>query len=266
MSELSFEELDNKLLQQKGKIIHQIWFRLSWRSKKLFEKFSRYQQSWIEKNPDWHYVLWNEKLAIALMKTVFPEYVELYKGYKYAIQRIDVLRYFLLFRYGGVYADMDLECISSLSKIRQLFPEDLYFVETGNKALGTHVSNLLMFSVQNHPFWQSLFLELYKSKDSPFFFTKHLEIMYSTGPAFLNRLYFRYVYKHKISVLPCEKFNPICLGVDKLNIDKRDLHTMHYGEGSWESGDSKILIFIYCNWKILAIIILILMIPMIRNK
>ena len=261
-----FSLLDEYLLSQKDKIIHQIWFRLSWKSKKLLKKFNKYQSSWMLNNPDWQYVLWDENMALQFMKNIFPEYVELYKKYKYSIQRIDVLRYFILYRYGGLYADMDLECITSMNEIRDKYPDELYLVETGNKAMGTHVSNLLMFSVRNHPFWSTLFLELYKSRELPWFYTKHLEIMFSTGPAFLNRVYSRYMYKYSISVFPCNEFNPIYLGVDKLSIDKTKLHTIHYGEGSWESADSKFLIFFYCHWKILSIVIFTLLLPILINK
>ena len=256
--EFSFDELDKLLLQHNGKIVHQIWFNLSWKSKKLLAKFSRYRHSWILKNPSFRYICWNEKIALELIKTCFPEYLELYKSYPHHIQRIDALRYFLLYRYGGFYADMDLECVSSVDEIRSSFPGDLCLVETGNKAMGTHVSNLFMFSIPNHPFWPTLFLELYKAREGCWYYTKHLEIMYTTGPAFLNRMYCRYLYKYKFTVFPCELFNPLCLDKSRLQIEKIGLHTIHYGEGSWESGDSKFLIFFYCNWKLLLFVVCVM--------
>jgi mannosyltransferase OCH1-like enzyme len=37
----------------------------------------------------------------------YPWFLPTYDNYKFPIQRIDVLRYFLLRRYGGLYIDMD---------------------------------------------------------------------------------------------------------------------------------------------------------------
>lgn len=37
----------------------------------------------------------------------FSWFLPTYDGYKFPIQRIDVLRYFLLRHYGGIYLDMD---------------------------------------------------------------------------------------------------------------------------------------------------------------
>lgn len=261
-------DLDFILSSQNGRIIHQIWFRLSWKSKTLLKKFSTYQKSWMLKNPTWKYILWSEKMALAFMKHKFPEYFALYKAYPYSIQRIDVIRYFLLYEYGGLYADMDTECITPLDTVRELFPKPLYLVETGNKAFNNNVSNLLMFSTPKHLFWKSLFIELVLNAKQPWYFTKHLLIMYTTGPAFLNRVFTKFQFKFTINVFPQEMFNPYCLGMDKLNISdvKKNAHVVHYGAGSWESVDSKIIIFFYCNWRIILFIILTFLLPLIFGQ
>ena len=263
---MDIQNIDIFLSGQKGLIIHQIWFNLSFNSKKLFKKFEKYQTSWIVKNCNWRHMLWNEKTALEFMKYKFPEYVDMYLSYKHKIQRIDVLRYFLLYEYGGIYVDMDLECICPIDVFRKEFNKDIYFVETNNKAFGVKVSNLLMFSVPKHIFWKVLFIELNNAQHTPWFYSKHLQIMYTTGPAFLNRVYNKYVYKFKLNTFPSEKFNPLCLGMDYININKNECYTLHYGEGSWESADSKFLIFLYCNYKIILFIIWVLLITKINYK
>ena len=262
------QDLDSILTAQDGRIIHQIWFRLSRKSKTLFKKFHKYQNSWMVKNPTWKYVLWSEKMALAFMKLKFPEYLDLYNSYPYAIQRIDVVRYFLLYEYGGLYADMDTECITPIDAFRKTFSKKLYLVETGNKAFNNHVSNLMMFSEPKHVFWKSLFLELALNAKQPWYFSKHLLIMYTTGPAFLNRVFLKFKFKYKINVFPQELFNPYCLGMDKINNFqvKEKAHVIHYGAGSWESGDSKVIIFFYCNWKIFVFVLITLLVPLLFGR
>ena len=48
------------------------------------------------------------------METKFPEFLDLYDGYNSEIQRADAVRYFLLYEYGGVYADLDFESLQPL--------------------------------------------------------------------------------------------------------------------------------------------------------
>lgn len=51
--------------------------------------------------------VWNMKTSRAFIEDEFPGFLETYDGYKFPIQRVDVLRYFLLRHYGGIYLDMD---------------------------------------------------------------------------------------------------------------------------------------------------------------
>ena len=48
----------------------------------------------------------------------YPEYLALYDGYSYGIQRADVMRLFFLHKYGGIYIDLDIECKRSLDFLR----------------------------------------------------------------------------------------------------------------------------------------------------
>ena len=84
------------------KIIHQIWIG----NKEC--PYTDYMKTWKEKNPTWEYILWtNDDL---------PELVnqEAFDSIKEFCWKADILRYELLYRYGWVYADADLECLEPL--------------------------------------------------------------------------------------------------------------------------------------------------------
>ena len=53
----------------------------------------------------------------AFIAREFPKYLGLYDGYDTHIKRVDAVRYFLLYRYGGVYMDLDMTCL----RLRPLF-------------------------------------------------------------------------------------------------------------------------------------------------
>ncbi len=51
------------------------------------------------------------------VKENYPELYETYKGYKYPIQRCDAFRYMVLYKYGGIYIDLDIGCKKRLDEL-----------------------------------------------------------------------------------------------------------------------------------------------------
>lgn len=268
MDNLTFEDLDRYLLDHHGKIIHQVWFNNinpnKRTSRKLFESLQKYRDSWLIKNPDWLYICWDVDKSYTLMKTHYPEHVEMYKRYTYNIQRCDAVRYFFLHRYGGIYADMDYFCNRPMTEAFINFTNDLYLVQTPNTIGDTiRVSNSFMYAQPNHPFWRTLFMELEKCQKAPYYWGKHIIIMYTTGPAILNRLFHRYRFRYKLEHLPHELFHPYGLNTDIMLLNRPEVYAIHLGKGSWESDDSKWIIFLYKEHKIILFILLALIVPFI---
>ena len=55
------------------------------------------------------YKLWNADEVDTLMKQEAPGWVTaLYRNVRFHVQRGDVARFFILFKYGGLYADLDV--------------------------------------------------------------------------------------------------------------------------------------------------------------
>ena len=73
-------------------------------------------QTWKEQHPDWTYIFWNGEKIDAFMAG-HAEYRDVYNSYPYAVQRWDMIRYLILYEYGGIYADLDYECIDELDSL-----------------------------------------------------------------------------------------------------------------------------------------------------
>ena len=174
-----------------------------------------------------------------------------------------MVRYLILYRYGGVYADMDYYCNKPFDDALALYTNNIYFVETPNKTdkNETHISNSLMYSKPNHPFWKKLFIELELHQKVPYYYSRHMVIMFTTGPAILNRVYNRHKYKYHLSYFPYKYFHPHGLNDDIISLNKPDIYAMHLGKGSWETKDSKIIIFFYKEYKFILYCIFTLIIP-----
>lgn len=256
--------LNNFLISKKGKIIHQIWFSGIQSKNKAdisYKKLQKFRDSWTINNPEWFHIIWNNKMANDFIKLYFPRYLKLYRNFTYEIQRCDILRYFLLYKYGGIYADMDYYCNKSFDSILETYKNDIYLVQTPNNFMyNTYVSNSLMYSVPSHKFWLKLINNI-KNNDISHYYTKHIIIMYSTGPAMLTNTFNEYKYRYNVKYFPYELFNPY--GIADIKIINKNIYTYHLGKGEWENDDSKFMIFLYTNYTIISLIIIFSIISLI---
>lgn len=131
MRESEFDQLDTKLLDSNGKVLHQIWFNfknpISKEKNSPPEKLQSLRNKWIENNPNWTHVLWDDWMADWLVYKHYPHFWETYRAYPNPIQRVDTFRFCLLYRYGGVYADMDTICNRSIDPLIDSVDKEVMF-------------------------------------------------------------------------------------------------------------------------------------------
>lgn len=260
MSTLDFEDLDTYLLQQKGNIIHQVWFGTIPNQRvaaKEYIKLRKYRESWSIKNPRWFRIEWDKIKSDKLVKTFYPEHYEMYILFPYEIQRCDMVRYCFLHRYGGLYVDMDYFCNKSFDLVQQRYKNDFYLVQTPNVP-GEYVSNSLMYSKPNHVFWRSLLIDMQNSRHPPMYYSRHLIIMYTAGPGIVNRVYQKYKNRYKLKSYPHKYFQPFGQVDDILTLKIPNVYTIHASKGCWHSNDSSIIVILSRNWKIFLFILVIL--------
>lgn len=97
---------ETSFYQSIPKVIHQ-----TWKDHQLPPDFDKWSRTWKECLPDWEYKLHTDKENRNFVKEHFPELLETYDGYKEPIQRVDVARYAYLAVEGGLYVDLDVECL-----------------------------------------------------------------------------------------------------------------------------------------------------------
>jgi glycosyltransferase involved in cell wall biosynthesis len=91
------------------KIIHQ-----TWKDENIPPQLAALQQTWQEKHPDWEYKLWTDAENREFLARFYPWFLPIYDGYQHHICRVDAIRYFWLDYYGGVYIDLDFECLAPI--------------------------------------------------------------------------------------------------------------------------------------------------------
>ncbi|KAF7558190.1 hypothetical protein G7Z17_g123 [Cylindrodendrum hubeiense] len=90
------------------KLLHQ-----SWKTTQLPAKFQKWSDSCRQQHPDWEWVLWTDDDNLRLVKEHFPWLEETYLGLPGNIYRADLARNLYMYKFGGVYADLDTECLRS---------------------------------------------------------------------------------------------------------------------------------------------------------
>lgn len=265
MNCVSFETVDTCLLNSGSRIIHQVWFGVipnKKEAKKTMESLSKYRDSWLIKNPTWTYKCWNLTDCRLLIKLYFPEHLDMYDKYPYIIQKCDCVRYCILYRYGGLYADMDYCCNRPWDEVIRDYPKDLYITETPNKISDyDQISNSLMYSRSNHPFWKHLLLDMEINRVMPVYYSKHMLIMYTTGPCIINRVFHKYKDQHSLHSYPYKLFHPFGITTElKVNNDSM-IYAYHLQKGSWNTLDTNIINFVYKDYKIISFILIIMILP-----
>ena len=89
------------------KIIHQIHIG----EKELSEKELMWQKTWKTYNPNYEYIFWDDE-KIDSLELINRTYLQ---NESYPMQS-DILRYEILYQYGGVYVDTDFECLKNLDE------------------------------------------------------------------------------------------------------------------------------------------------------
>jgi mannosyltransferase OCH1-like enzyme len=188
------------------------------------------QKTWLKNFPEseYEYKLWNDEEDLEnLIRNDFPFFIDMFNSYSKKIKKIDMARYFILFKYGGIYADLDFICY-----------KDFYSSLDNSKAniacspwtSQEYLQNSLMASPKNNRVF------LYIIDEAKRRFTDNNELMdisSSTGPKLISDVYDR--LKSFIVALDKEKYNPIgCKALDNEELyNENTCYCKHYGTGQW---------------------------------
>lgn len=220
------------------KIIHQ-----TWKTHEIPNEWKEAVSSCKMINKGFKYILWTHKTMNDFVKTHYPQFHNTYKSYKHDIQRCDAFRYLVLYKYGGIYLDMDIICNHNLS---DLLHYDLVLANSAN--ITTSFTNAFFMVIPNHPFFKHCIEHLAENMNNYQYFGKHLHVMYSTGPAFLNTMISDYEKIKNTYTLTQNEYAGDC-NVCNETTCKGGKYFTHIHGNSWHNIDSSIYNFVLCNKK-----------------
>jgi len=216
------------------KIIHQ-----TYKNHNLPETYKMCQTEIKRLHPDFEYRFYTDDDVDKFMKNDFPEYYDKFNELPRMIMKIDMFRYFLMYKYGGLYTDMDYLMFKPFDLLNEkvVIPcnrED----ENGNPIC---LGNCIFASQPNHPYWKSLMDTLFTIDRTKLDYNTDKNIdgnVLGTGPMFVFAMWKKYskinddicVSKRSLFHPPTKNNNQYIEG-----LKKDGCYGMHICTGLWRN-------------------------------
>jgi len=210
-----FENKDGKVYVPK--IIHQT----APANKKMWpETWNICQKSWKKHfpEPEYKHIMWNDTDLKDFVRKNFPGFYKTYRGYKKNIKRIDMARYLILYKMGGIYADMDFYCNKNF--YNKVNVPQVSIVESPYK-YNEDIQNSLMASPVGPSYWMDVLKEAKKRR-------RVRNVLSATGPRLISDVYKK--NRKAVNVLPFKYYNP---KIESKDFKSKDNVTRHYLTSVW---------------------------------
>lgn len=248
----NFQTLQPSLKTRIPKIIHVMWL-----GGKMPQEFEGYVQSWRTYHPDWTILFWTDnQLNYDKGQLVVRSFNELEKlldkdataknivvdvadigfdnrgFYDKAVnygEKSDILKWEIVYRFGGVYVDTDFECLQAMDVYHHTY--DFY---TGIQPLDTNMVQLgaaLYGAIPHHPILKAC-VENIK-------FNQHInQIVVKTGPIHFTKTFLTVAGRTGLRdvALPASYFYACGYeqrGAPKQEWCKAESYAVHHWAGSW---------------------------------
>ncbi|MDY4077590.1 MAG: glycosyltransferase [Clostridium sp.] len=211
------------------KKIHYCWFG----GNKLNELGKKCINSWKKYCPEYEIIEWNDKnFDFSCNKYV----QEAYKAKKWAFVS-DYVRLYVIYKYGGIYMDTDVEVVKNLDKFLKYESfsgfESTKYIPTG------------IMGGEKNSRWIKYLLSYYDNKsfineDGTLDTTTNvITITNMTKEKYNLRLDNSFqLLNEEVALFPSEFFCPKDYETEKINITK-NTHTIHHFSGSWQSDEQR---------------------------
>ncbi|XP_052253280.1 uncharacterized protein LOC127859816 [Dreissena polymorpha] len=159
-------------------IIHQ-----TYKSEDIANDFVKNVQSFLHFNRNWTYMFWTDATARQLIEARYPDFLVLWDNYRNNINKADALGYFVLYEFGGIYADLDFECFRPLDPVTRkyaaIFPLEPFEHSTFRLKIPFLLNNAIMMTRPRHPFLKFMI-------DNLMAFQMQMEQFDVAGPCFVT--------------------------------------------------------------------------------
>jgi len=203
------------------KIIHQIWLGSPYP-----ERFRKLQQTWLDEHPDWEFRVWTDA-DIDSFPFTNKQFFDKTSNYG---EKADIWRYEILYQIGGLYIDIDVECLKAFDILHHTYN---FFVGLEPAPCGGPLANCVIGASPGHPILNRIIEEIAQRR--------HEENIYDrTGPRLLADIVYEMLEDAPgiNIVLPSNYFCPFGIGHDPKTRwwVRPESFAAHYWMKTWDGG------------------------------
>jgi mannosyltransferase OCH1-like enzyme len=240
------------------KIIHQIWYQ---GVDQIPSKLQKNSMDIINFHPGWQYMIWdNTKIENFFQLPI----LKIYRRLKYLHQKVDFIRYCILYEFGGAYLDMDITILKPLDDIMEQYKDYEAILSTINISsvesyiLTLHkefLNNGVIISKPKSGFMLSLIDYISHNYNCGLLdINRSLCINWTTGPAVFTKLYNIYPEKNRIKVLHWSFFEP-CIVKGLCDIRENTI-LVHHHDNTWVHTFFTSFGYYYLKYKLVFAVVL----------
>jgi hypothetical protein len=157
-------------------------------------------------NPEYEYLYFDNQEKDEFVCREFPQYLDVYKSFRFPIQRYDFFRYLALHFYGGFYFDLDVLLASGLSSL--LAAECVFTFEAiitshylrDDLGMDWQIGNYAFGATRQHPFIEAIIENCVRGQRDPRWVETMMRgtpplhrdefyVLNSTGPGLVTRTF-----------------------------------------------------------------------------
>lgn len=145
-NKIQMTNIDNIVVNPNN--LFQIWINNDiYGSNYVSEKMYYCHTTWINKNPHANYIFLDNKSIIELLEkqNEFPYLLQAYNKIKVFAFKADLARYYLMYKFSGIYADIDSYCVNNLKELTDGFDLVLSY-----DCVKTSISQAFIYSGKPH--------------------------------------------------------------------------------------------------------------------
>lgn len=211
----------------------------TWKSEVLPPEAAILRDGWIKKNPKLDCRIFDDAKSRRVVQDIVPDLIDSYDRLPHPVMRADIFRYAIIYRDGGMYADIDMECIGPIDEFMRAGPclmaIESHLTHTRMKELEypapIQIANCIFAAVPGHPFFLAAIhraLALFQLEKT----VGYDRVEDITGPRMLTRLFFEQewegmVVAHQIGLMAPLHYPDIW----PIN---RNMFTRHRTYGTWK--------------------------------
>lgn len=204
----------------------------------------------------WKLIFMTDEDNELFIRRYYPSLHPLYNNFEYNIQKVDLVRILYLYKFGGLYADLDKIFLTDFSHFFEK-DADVFLVRSPN--IHSTYTNSFMASKPGVNIWKEMIEEIAKNNLPMYAWGKHLKVMNSTGPSMLT--YIARNTNSVVSLLPGKFFESCSVCDYPCKASAENGQYVRQIEGSsWIGMDTQVYLCLLCSWPQTILLVLLVVV------